>query len=54
MITTFEMILIVFAVGAGAGCAAAAIALAGWEHKPHRLPPEGGPERQGSPGDEYR
>ena len=41
MISTFEMMLIVFAVGASAGCAAAAIVLAGWEHKPRHLPPEG-------------
>jgi hypothetical protein len=40
MIATFE-ILIVFAVGAAAGCAAAAVALAGWEHKPQHLSPEG-------------
>jgi hypothetical protein len=40
VITTFE-ILIAFAVGAAAGCAAAAIALAGWEHKPRHLSPEG-------------
>jgi hypothetical protein len=40
MITTFE-ILIAFAVGAAAGCAAAAIALAGWEHKPQHLSPDG-------------
>jgi hypothetical protein len=46
MITTFE-ILIAFAVGAAAGCAAAAIALAGWEHKPQHLPPEGGPTTYG-------
>jgi len=38
--TTFG-ILIAFAVGVAAGCATAAIALAGWEHKPRHLPPEG-------------
>jgi hypothetical protein len=38
--TTFG-ILIVFAVGAAAGCVVAAIAMAGWEHKPQHLPPEG-------------
>jgi hypothetical protein len=44
--TTFGM-LIAFAVGVAVGCAAAAIALAGREHKPQHLPPEGGPTTYG-------
>jgi hypothetical protein len=46
LMTTFGM-LIAFAVGVAVGCAAAAIALAGREHKPQHLPPEGGPTTYG-------